>query len=965
MTRRARANAALLALALVVASCTSSSDTTEVDLAESTTTSTTNTPVAVVGEMPTFPDDAVPIAEDPEITIGVLDNGLTYYVRRNTRPGIRAQLRLAVKAGSAVEDSDQTGAAHFVEHMLFNGTEDFPANELIKVLERFGSQFGPDINAFTSYDQTVYELEVPTDDAQSLETAFDVLAEWASRATLDPTQVELERGVLLEEWRLRSQGFNGRYFEAVAEQLLVGSPYEGHDTLAGPAELDVTTAATLRRFYDDWYRPDLMAVIAVGDFDVDEVEQFIVERFGSMEVPSDPRAHPDLTTEPAAESRFVVLLDPEYQQAFVELNYPLPALDYGTIGAERQSLALQLAFDMMVTRLQEDARLGSAPFHEASYAENPFVDEQRTPGLGAFSDPGDLAETAEVILLEVKRALEFGFTFDELERAVAVIRDEVELAFDSRASKQDVQYAGEYLSHFLVNSTIPEAGTRRDLYTRLLNEVRPRHVLDTLRATLLTTNPLVIVAGPDSASADVPSADDLAAIITKVAASPVEPRSDDALGIESLMAAPDPAEVVDRGRIGRLLPTVIELANGVKVAYLETDIAADTVTFGALSPGGWLTVPAEDAVEAQLAAEIVASSGVSLFDRVTLDRFLTGKTVGLDPFIDEDVEGFFGSSDRTGLELLFQLIHLFMTEPRVDQQAFDNLVGQIRPVAAAPDSVPLLALNNEVNRLRFNRDPRYLDIPGVADLDTFDLDRALEIYQERFGDADDFIFAFAGDFDPDEFEELSQRYLGTLPTVSDSEPFTTGRPGVPSGIVTSVVEAGEGELGAVTFVFTDEGVVDNETIVELAVLESVLDQRMTELLREELSATYSPQIFASVQAGGINEVEIYVQVSGAPEGLDVISQAFLSDLDSLRADGPTADELAIGIRQVTSDLEFVTNPFWVETMLNYSLFPDADPEDLISRVADTESVTARDLRDLSRDLFPANRYIQVKLIPAP
>ncbi len=963
---RARRNTTALVLALVASACTSSSSdpTTTTTVIPDPPGTTSTAPATSPVEMPSFPDDDVAVDVDSGVTIGMLDNGLTYYIRRNTRPGTRAQLRLAVRAGSAVEDPDQTGVAHFVEHMLFNGTEAFPANELIKVLERFGSEFGPDINAFTSYDQTVYELQVPTNDPDSLETAFDVLAEWSSRATFDPAEIDLERGVMLEEWRLRSQSFGGRYFEAVSELLFEGSPYAGHDTLAGPSELDATTPETLTRFYEDWYRPDLMAVVAVGDFSVAEVEQLIRERFGPLQNPANPRLRPDFFTAPATEARFAVLPDPEYQGAFVELNYPLPALELGTIGAERQGLALGLAFDMIVTRLQEDAQLGGVPFFEASYAENPFVDEQRTPGLGAFSDPVDLAATAEAVLIEVQRALQFGFGADELERSIDIVRDEVELAFDSRASKQDVQYADEYLSHFLVGSSIPDSRARRDLLRRLLDQMTTAQVADTLRATLRTTQPLVIVAGPDSAAAQIPTADTLAEIVTRVALTEVGPRSDDALVVESLMTAPDPVDIVDRGTLGRLLPTVIELENGVRVVYLETDIAADTVTFGAMSPGGWLVLPAEDAVEGRLVGDIVVGSGVGDFNQVTLDRFLTGETVQLVPYIDEDTEGFFGSSDTAGLELLFQLIHLYMTEPRVDQQTFANLLGQLRPLAAAPDSVPLLALANEVNRLRYDDDPRYLDLPTVADLDNFDLDRALAVYRERFADADDFVFAFAGDFAPGRLEELSRRYLGTLPSLPTSEPFPSGRPLAPTGVLTRTVEAGEGELGAVAFVFTTERIVDNDTEIRLAVLESVLNQRLTELLREELSATYSPLVTTSAQFGGINEIEVYVQVSGDPEGLETIREAFLAALSSLRLDGPTEDELAIAIRQVTSNFEFVTNPFWVGAMLFYSQVPGADPEDLISRIADAEAVTARQVRDLSRLLLPAHRYIQVKLIPA-
>ncbi|NNL98214.1 MAG: insulinase family protein, partial [Acidimicrobiia bacterium] len=388
MTRFQSIRLTALVVALVATACSSESGDSSSTIAPvSTTTSsaasaTTTTTVPGVA-MPVFADDDEMVAVDPDVTIGMLENGLTYYIRRNTRPGTRAQLRLAVAAGSALEDDDQRGVAHYLEHMMFNGTESFPANELVRVLERFGSEFGPDINAYTSLDQTVYELEVPTDTDGILETAIDVLFEWSNRATIDPVEVDAERGVMLEEWRLRSQSFFGRYFDEVSDVLLAGSSYEGHDPLADEDELAVTSVETLQRFYRDWYRPDLMAVVAVGDFDVDEVEQLIRTRFEALEPPSTIRPRPELAAGSFSEPGFVVLTDPESPNAFVELNYPLPALDQRTIGSARQELALVLAFDMIVTRLDEDSRRGDTSFFNPSFAANPFVDGQRTPGLAA------------------------------------------------------------------------------------------------------------------------------------------------------------------------------------------------------------------------------------------------------------------------------------------------------------------------------------------------------------------------------------------------------------------------------------------------------------------------------------------------------------------------------------------------------------------------------------------------------
>ena len=913
--------------------------------------------------MPVFADDDQMVNVDPDVTIGMLDNGLTYYLRRNTRPGSRAQLRLAVAAGSALEDEDQRGVAHYLEHMMFNGTESFPANELVRVLERFGSEFGPDINAYTNLDQTVYELEVPTDVEGTLETAFDVLLEWSSRATIDPAEVDAERGVMLEEWRLRSQSFFGRYFEAVADVLLAGSAYAGHDPLADGDELAATSAATLRRFYEDWYRPDLMAVVAVGDFEVDEVEELIRNRFESLEPPAEPRPRPALTTAPFDEPQFVVLPDPESPNAFVELNYPLPALESGTIGPARQELALALAFDMVVTRLDEDSRLGDTGFFNPSFAANPFVDGQRTPGLAASADTPDLADTAAALLEEVRRALLHGFRSEELTRAVARFRSQADLEFESVRSKQDEQYAEEYVAHFLTGSPIAAAEVDRDLSIRLLEEITTEQVLDTFRATIESTAPLVIVAGPEFAAADIPGEEELQGVVATAAAAELPARRADEAGADELMARPDPAAIVSRRELPPLNPTVLELANGVQVAYVESDIAVDTVSMQATSPGGWLLLPAGDVLEAQLIGSVVFESGVADFDQVALTRFLSGDVAQVFTTIEESRETMVGGAESDDLELLFQLIHLYFVAPRADELALEALVGELRPLATDRDRIPFLALADQVQRSRYGDDARYLPIPTVAELDGFDLDRGLEIQQERFADASDFVFAFAGDFTAEELEDLASRYLGTLPGGGEPETAGTGQPAAPDGVVYEVVDSGDGELGAIAYQFSQTVELTSKVRLTVPLLESILNQRLTALLREDLGATYSPFVSISVQDDPTEIVEVIIDVSGDPEGLEQIAGALESDLADLGVSGPTADEMNIAQEQTVRDYELIGNQFWLDVMTRYLLNPDFDLQDVADRIPDTMALTRSDVRLLAAALLTLDDYIRVDLIP--
>ena len=916
-----------------------------------------------VTALPEFADDAERIPIDDDVRIGTLDNGLTYYIRENNRPGGRAQLRLAVKAGSVLEDADQPGAAHFVEHMMFNGTEAFPKNELVRVLQRFGAEFGPEINAFTSYDETVYELELPTDEPGIIATGLDVLSEWASRATIAQDDVDAERGVLIEEWRLRSQGTSGRYFEGVTARLLGGTPYEDRGPLAGPGGVNSITRDALARYYDEWYRPGLMAIIAVGDFDADEVMELIEEGFADSPDRSTGREPAVPTIEVAADPTFFVLADAETVGGVVELNYPLHSVPQGTVGAVRQELALGIAFEAIVTRLREDALRGDAAYFDASFAANPLVNAQRSPGTGAFAEVDNLGATARALLTETERALQHGFTDNEVGRVVGGVRRAVELTYEGRATTQDIEFAEEYLEHFLTGKPIPSAKGERDLLIKLLDEVTMEQVEATFRATVGTTEPLVIIVAPEEAAASLPSEDDLAVLLRDVVAADIPLRADVGTGREVLMERPDPAAISAEIPPGPFGEIVLEMENGATVILRKTDIARDMVFFTALSFGGWSLLPLEDVAEAQLVQSIVTGSGLGLFDQVELEQFVEDKAAGVGPFIGETEEGFFGQAGTDDLEVMFQLLHLYMTSPRADDIAFDRLVDQVRPLAASPDTIPDLALFNTLADARFGGDQRYRPFPPVSEIDTFDLERALEVYRERFADAGDFVFVFAGDFNLGGMRDLARSYIGTLPGRGEPETFADVQPDPPAGIVERVVSAGSGELAGTIHLWTTRTGLDPVTRIHVRLLELVLQQRLTEVIREGLSATYSPQATIDVSDEPDQTIEVLLQVSGAPDRLDEVVDAVLDVAADFRTNGPTADELAIAQVQLVRNLELVSNQNVIDTLLFYALHPHEDPEDEFNRLNRIQDTTVADLAALTTEVMPGDRYIEVRLLP--
>ncbi len=975
MTTLPRWVSTTLALAVVttlVASCTSADDSghaspttksssEDSEDSESTRSSSTD-PTATV------PSSATQIPVDPDVLIGELDNGLRYYVRENQAPGGRASLRLVVDVGSALEDDDQKGGAHFLEHMLFNGTELFPANELISVLEQFGAEFGPDVNAYTSVDETVYELTIPTDDDEIIDTALDVLLEWAANATIDEDDVNDERGVVLEEWRLSEQSADGRVYSRYRDLLLAGTEYEGTDPIGSEASIGALDSDALRRFYEDWYRPDLMTVVAVGDFDVNDMEERISDRFADLPpAADDARARPVIPWESVASAvpEVAVYADADVPNGSAEVLYPTLVETTATFGAWRDGVAASLGWDMVSTRLADDATRGEAPFLGAGYTYDPIGRPVAIEGISLDAAAADLSDSVATVLTELERVRRFGFSADELDRAVEARRASAEQYYEGRDTTQDAEYADTYVFHALEGGPLPSAETELELETDALDALSPEDAQGALVDLLDATTPHVLVVGPADDADGLPSVDDLVDIAAAVSESDdLEPRDAEAAGLESLMDAPEPITEIDSSQLSELGARQLDFANGVRVLLIETTIAEGGVVLTALSPGGQSLLDDDVFVESMVAADLVGSSGLGDIDRVTLDRFLSDRVAAVGPFLDETSEGFFGNSSTDDLEIMFQLVHLFMIEPRIDDAALTTYLGRVRPVAEDVTLQPELALFSELLDARYGGDPRYRIYPTVAELDALDVDVALDVFRERFGDASGFTFAFAGDFDVDEVEELSRRYLGTLPGTGRDEAALDRRPDPPEGVVSRTVRSGEGDQATLAVLWSAFGDLSPRERLHVDVLQSILGARLRDHLREALSATYSPFVDVSWDDELQPISDTYIQVSGDPERMNEIARELQADLAELRADGPEPEQLAAAREVLSREFELVSNEWYIEQLLFYDAHPDERPSDLDLRFRWLDEVTTADIADLARLLFPEGRYVEVRQVPA-
>ncbi len=974
-----RWGATIVVAGLVTAGCTSGkNDVVEVESnsgpAASVAPASTLSPSAIDGSTPvTAPDpNGLPsVSEpDPAIVVGRLDNGLRYLIRKNDSPGGRAEMRLVVDAGSALEDDAQTGGAHFLEHMLFNGTEQFPENELIAVLRSFGAAFGADINAYTSYDETVYELTMPTADDKVVDTGLDVLEQWLSAATIDQAQVTAERGVVLDEWRGSEASSDGRIFDGLEKLFLTGSPYAGHDPIGNDAAINAMVSPPLRSFYDDWYRPDNAAVVIVGDIDPGKIEQGLIDRFGGLTARGSSPERPDLVVEPSTDPRALIVSDPDVAQGFAQVTLPTtPVDDLSPEAALQASMLDSMAFDIVATRLGNDALRGDAPFDDARVDSSAFVRGLDAPEIVVSADGDALEASTQAVFDEYERVRRFGFTQSEVDRAVSSIRSSTDSLYEGRDSRQDADYAEEYVRHVLTDEPIPSADDWYALVNAILDRATPETIAYGLVQRLASTGPHVMVVVPDNEADALPDEAAFVAQANGMRDRVLERRPADA-GVEGdLMTAPDPVEETstraldDGSSVSFVAPLVLEFDNGVSVSLNTTSIVDGQVAMEARSPGGLAVLDDADIADADAAGTVVGTSGVATYDPVSLDAFLADKDVALQLQIDTFTEGMYGSAATSDLEVLFQLIHLYMTQPRVDSVALAQYVDDQLAYASDPSIEPSYAEYKALLDARYD-DPAFL-LPTVESLNSVTADGIDQVFRDRFGDASDFSFAFSGDFDRDQAIELARRYLGTLPSTGRTDAVDYVEPPPPAGVVEDETNAGDGEQASVSLLYTAPASTDRRDDVMASVVQELISNRLTDTIREELGDSYSPYAVVEIGPGATPYAQTYISNTTGSDLVDEVELAVLAQLDDLRRNGPTDAEYAAATETIRQQLDLFGNEQINGEVLDLLTDPGgtASFDDFVNQAFLLRGISADDVRAALDAWLPANQYIEVRVLP--
>jgi zinc protease len=906
-----------------------------------------------------------PVPVGPQVKVGKLANGLTYYIQRNTRPQHKLELRLVVKAGSILEDDDQQGLAHFAEHMAFNGSTNFRQHELVSYLQSIGVRFGADLNAYTSFDETVYILPIPTDRKENIDKAFLVLEDWAHGVSFNPADIDRERGIVLEEQRL-GKGAADRMGKVLLPKLFNGSKYAQRLPIGQEPVLRNFPHEALRRFYRDWYRPDLMAVIAVGDIDPAYAEKMIKARFGRLKNPSPsrPRNYAPIPTRLATEA--LVVTDKEAGNSSVLIRYPVqPVHEAGTIGAYRVQLVEGLFGTMLNQRLQALAQLPTPPFISGSSAVRTLTPRYKAFQASATLGPGGAAPAIEALVQENERVRRFGFTAAELDRVRKNLLRSFERAYNERDKSDSGVYAAEYIRNFLQDEPIP--GIEAEY--RYVNELVPAITLAEMNAYARRTIPadsgkLVIYTGSSNARVALPTGPELLAAVAAAEKAELGAYDEIAVAAQLMDKPPKAGSIVAETQDQALGLTRLTLSNGVKVILKPTDFRNEQVLMSAARFGGQALFDDKDILNARYANAIVATMGLKDLSPLDLRKVLAGKsanvTMGLAGYTDV-VTGGAGASD---VETMLQLLWLKFAGVRRDEDLYQSFIGKQVELARNRLAQPGARFSDAVVDTLYNNHPRAPRALRPEEFAQIDLDRSIEIYRQRFSSARDLTFILVGSFEVAAIKPLLATYLASLPT--PEIPVGSRDVGLRpvTGVVKRQVRSGTEEKSMVSLTFTGAAEYSEMEQMRLSALLEVMNLRIVEVLREEMALIYGGGMNGAISRIPYQHYSIGVALPTGPAHVDKVLAATFAEIERMKTRGPDQADLdkvknnwLQGRRKALRE-----NGYWL-AHLQSSLTDGTDPATILDFEQQIAAISAADLKAAAQRYFNTNNYLQMVLNP--
>jgi zinc protease len=908
------------------------------------------------------PEGKIPF--DEKVILGKLDNGLTYYIRENKRPEHRAEFYLLVNAGAMQEDSDQNGLAHFCEHMAFNGTKNFEKKEILNYLQSIGMKFGPEINAFTNSDETNYMLQkVPTDKPENIDTALMILYEWANNIAFEDAEIDAERGVIHEEWRTgRSAMF--RMFREANKTLYKDSKYATHDVIGDINLLDTFPYEAIKRFYSTWYRPDLQAIIAVGDFDGKLIEEKIKTMFSKSPKPVEPNKH-QLTPVPDHKETLVTIQkDKEAQYSMIQLVYKHDPETVKNLGYYRNSLIEELFNIMMNARLQELLQSADPPFVYGYSAYTNLVRSKDAFMSFAIARNNEMQKALKCLLTENERIKQFGFVQTELDRAMAEYKRKIENEYSEREKQESENYVWKYYSHF--TSQEPSPGIEFDL--EFVKQMMPGITLDEINALgkswITDENRVVALMSPDSPDVSLPTEAEVFEIINAINNEKITAYVDKVSDAPLIPTEPTPSGVSKTAKNKDLGTIQWTFENGVKVVLKQTDFKEDEILMTAFSYGGSSLYEVKDLVSAENTTSVTMESGLGTFDKTELDKKLAGKIVSSSPMISETYEGFRGNCSPLDLEILLQEVYLYFTAPRFMEDAFEGYIARMKGVldnkAADPDQAiwdtAMVTLASYSPRVR----------PWTSKLlDEANLNRSRSIFKERFGDPSSFTFYFVGNIDPEKAKPLMEKYLGGLPKVNRTETWKDNGVRPPVGKVSkNILRNMEVPKGTVLITYTGTFDYDDfETRLNLLALVDILEIRYVETIREEEGGTYGAAVFEDLQKYPYESYSVSIFFDCDPKNVNHLKEIVFNEIEKLKKEGPAEKDFK-GVKEnklKTYQENLKQNKYWIQLIKNFD-YNQTDVTEYKKYEEYVNGMTIEGLKNAANELFKEN-VVEILLLP--
>lgn len=907
---------------------------------------------------------------DPQVRYGRLDNGLTYYIRQNAKPENRVMLQLAVNAGSICETEEQRGLAHFTEHMLFNGTKNFPKNELVDFLQKTGVRFGGDINAYTSFDETVYMLEIPTDKEGMLETGFQVLEDWAHQASMETSQIEDERGVIIEEYRM-GLGAQDRMRKKIFPVIFGNSLYSERLPIGTLENLKAFKPEYIRQFYKDFYRPDLQAVVVVGNIDPDYAEEMVKKHFGGLKNPVPAKERAYVTIPDNAEPIFTVATDKEATHSMIEVYIKHPHQAIRTLDDYRTDLVGTLGSIMINSRLAEQTQEPACPAIAMSMGEANLVRQTDIFAMSGISKPGMIDATFRLMLQEIARVDQYGFVPTELDRAKQMIVSLVETQLKEASNRPSPELAQEYVHHFLLGDAVPGIEIESELIQALLPTIGVEEVSRHIQSRITDSNMIVIVNAPEKEDVKVPTENELKAIYETSKGMNVEPYVDKVSMEPLLVLDKKPAsgaKILSEDAATGV--TKVQLSNGIVVTLKPTTLKNDEILMTAYAEGGTSTVEDADYISAMFAGTIQAESGLGELDKTALDKQLTGKTVSYSLDMGDLTAQASGSSSVKDFETMLQLNYLSMMKPRKDPSAAEAFLSKMKAQMRFLANNPMYFFMDTLSKVSTNYDPRTIVIPTMEQLNSVDADKVYDFYCSQVADPGAFRYYMVGNFEiNDDFLSLLETYIGSMPSKGTKPAWVDRSVPLAKKSQDVKVEKGAAEQGWVGIVFNAPIKWENYNEREaLRYFKEIMEIKMLETIREKMGGVYTPMLAFETSCKPKPEASFMVMFACDPARADSLTEAVFAEMRKIMKEGPEEGDVA-KVREL-SKRSFETssqeNRYWLDILRNVD-WQGADmsrytPE---AQAALAESMTSDLIRKTAKKYFGKMVYSRVVLGPDP